>query len=221
MPTLTRVNSLDYSCCAPWEWMHLFLENVVPTLVKLWTGQFKGIDEGEGEYCIVAHIWEEIGEETAASTATIPAMFVRKLPNIADGSANMTAEAWGFWFIAVQASEVLQSCLLVADLMRLSIKLEITQTEVEKLRDGLIKWVMLYENLQSHQHPWSNLANRVLHFTYLTQVGLKFDLMEELDGFRMRRGDELLRHEHEHKTYTDQILRSPCQRNYQPDEDLR
>ena len=102
-PTLTRVNSLDYSLCAPWEWMHLFLENIVPTLIKLWTGQFKGIDEGKEQYEIAPHIREQIGAETAASTATLPAAFVRKLPNIADGAgvSNMTAESWGFWIMFI------------------------------------------------------------------------------------------------------------------------
>ncbi|KAF8138858.1 hypothetical protein EV363DRAFT_1155114 [Boletus edulis] len=236
--------------------MHLFLENIVPTLVKLWTGQFKGIDEGKEQYEIAPHIWEEI-------------------------VSNMTAEAWGFWFMFI-APAVLQgrfkhpkyyrhACDL-ASLMRLSIKLEITQTEVDQLRDGFIKWVKMYEkfyyqystkrlptctlpihgalhvaadiencgpvwvhwtffleryccflksSLQSRRHPWSNLANRVLHCVYLTQVDLKFDLKDELKDFRTRRGDELLQHEQTHETYTEQVLRPPCQLNYEPDQDLR
>ncbi|KIJ19296.1 hypothetical protein PAXINDRAFT_7793 [Paxillus involutus ATCC 200175] len=100
-PTLCRVNSLDYSICAPWEWMHLFLENVVPTLVKLWTGQFKGMDEGRGNYEIAPQVWELIGDEMAASVASIPSTFMRVLPNIANGLSNLTAESWGFWFMHI------------------------------------------------------------------------------------------------------------------------
>ncbi|KAG2146056.1 uncharacterized protein EDB93DRAFT_1241095 [Suillus bovinus] len=37
-PSLHRVNSIDYANCAPWEWMHLFLENIIPQLVDLWQG---------------------------------------------------------------------------------------------------------------------------------------------------------------------------------------
>jgi hypothetical protein len=36
--------------------MHLFFENVVPNLVKLWSGKFKGLNAGSEDY--------EIDEDT-------------------------------------------------------------------------------------------------------------------------------------------------------------
>lgn len=56
--------------------MHVFLENIVPMLVKHWTGKFKGMDAGKEDYEIADHIWTEIGAETAAAIANIPATFV-------------------------------------------------------------------------------------------------------------------------------------------------
>ena len=47
------IGSLNYAWCMPWKWMHLFLENVVPTLVDHWTGCFKGLDSGVENYEIV------------------------------------------------------------------------------------------------------------------------------------------------------------------------
>jgi len=56
--------------------MHLFLENIIPTLVKLWMGAFKGLGPGNEDYEIEGQIWEVIGDETANATHTIPSAFV-------------------------------------------------------------------------------------------------------------------------------------------------
>jgi len=134
--------------------MHLFLENIVPTLVNLWTGRFKGLDEGTEEYELAPHIWEEIGEETAATVKDIPAAFVRALGNIASERSSFTAEAWGFWFMHL-APVLLRNrfprrkyythmCKLVS-LMKTSIKLEISMEEIDVLEQGFAEWVQEYE----------------------------------------------------------------------------
>ncbi|KAG2046473.1 hypothetical protein BDR06DRAFT_922829 [Suillus hirtellus] len=153
-PSLVRVSSLDYATCAPWEWMHLFLENIAPMLVDLWTGRFKGLDEGTEEYELAPHIWEEIGQETAAAVRDIPAAFVRALGNIASERSSFTAEAWGFWFMYL-APILLQNrfrrrkyymhmCKLVS-LMKTSIKLELSVEEIDGLEQGFAEWVQEYE----------------------------------------------------------------------------
>ena len=70
LPGLHRVGSLDYARSAPWEWFHILLENIIPNLVDLWTGQFKGLDIGDNKFKIAPHIWEAIGEETAVAVLT-------------------------------------------------------------------------------------------------------------------------------------------------------
>jgi len=67
IPAMSRVGSLDYTWSVPWEWFHLLLENVIPNLVDFWTGQFKGLGEGDEEFEIPSHIWDEVGQETAAA----------------------------------------------------------------------------------------------------------------------------------------------------------
>lgn len=79
--------------------MHLFLENIIPSLIKLWMGKYKGLDVGNGDYEIAPEVWEEIGWEIADVVGGIPATFVRKLPNIGTDRSNYTAEAWCFWFM--------------------------------------------------------------------------------------------------------------------------
>jgi hypothetical protein len=134
--------------------MHLLLENVVPGLVKLWTGHFKDLDEGTGNYELAPHIWEEIGQETVNAVKTIPASFVRVLGNIAENRSSYTAESWGFWFIYLAPillkdrfpddKYYVHMCKLVK-LMKSTIKLELTTDEVDELEEGFAQWVQEYE----------------------------------------------------------------------------
>jgi hypothetical protein len=134
--------------------MHLFLENLVPNLVTLWTGRYKGLDTGCEDYEIAAEVWEEIGRETAAAVKDIPAAFVRVLGNIATERSNFTVESWGFWFIYL-APILFQNrfqqpkyhehlCDLVV-IMKICLQFTITLDEVDDLEDKIIDWVRHYE----------------------------------------------------------------------------
>jgi hypothetical protein len=82
--------------------MHLFFENLVPNVILHWTGKFKGLDQGTGNYQLSDTNWDAIGKETAASTRMIPSDFVGTLPDIAQDGNLYKAEAYAFWiqFIA-------------------------------------------------------------------------------------------------------------------------
>jgi len=149
-----RVGSIDFAKSFPWEWMHIFPENVIPTLVKHWTGKFKGMDAGKEDYQIADHVWAEVGEETAAATANIPAAFVRVLGNIADDHSSFTAESWSFWIIYL-APTLLRNrfpkskyykhlCDLVW-IMKKTLQFSITHTEIDELEKRIAKWVVKYE----------------------------------------------------------------------------
>jgi hypothetical protein len=72
-PALAHVGSIDYAKSLPWDWMHLFAENILPNLVSLWTGRFKGLDSGSGNYEFSPEVWTQIGQETADAVKDIPA----------------------------------------------------------------------------------------------------------------------------------------------------
>jgi len=153
-PALHRVGSLNFTICAPLEWMHLLLKNVIPGLMNLWTGRFKDLDEGTDNYKLVPHIWEEFGQETVNAVKTIPSSFVCVLGNIAENRSSFTAESWGFWFIYLALillknhfldnKYYVHMCKLVR-LMKTSIKLELTTSEVDELKEGFVQWVKEYE----------------------------------------------------------------------------
>jgi hypothetical protein len=153
-PALHHVSSVDLAQCYPWDWMHLFLENIILALIKLWMGKYKGLGVGEEDYEIDEEIWKEIGHETSEAVKDIPAAFVRHLPDIAADRSSFTAEAWSFWFMHL-APFLLQNrfpdpkyhwhlCDLV-DIMKICLQFEITEEEINELEKKIHIWVRLYE----------------------------------------------------------------------------
>ncbi|RXW12694.1 hypothetical protein EST38_g13161 [Candolleomyces aberdarensis] len=97
LPILSTLPSLSFPTSFPYDFMHLIFENVMKNLILLWTGDFKGLDEGTGSYVLEKQVWEAIGAATAASGSTIPSAFAARAPNIADEKSSMTADMWSFW----------------------------------------------------------------------------------------------------------------------------
>lgn len=154
LPALRRVGSLDYARSMPWEWFHLLLENVIPNLVDLWTGQFKGLDAGDGGFEISRHIWEEVGKETAAAVRDIPASFVRVLSNIATDRSLFTAESWCFWFVYLapillkdrfMKKKYYKHMCELAEIMKIMLRFRCTIEQVKDVEERLISWVEKYE----------------------------------------------------------------------------
>lgn len=44
----------------------------------------------------------------------------------------------------------------------------------------------LKAGLRSRRFPWANLNNRILHFAYLEQIGVRYDLTDELELYGRR-----------------------------------
>ena len=72
---ICQIPSIKLFASFPHEWMHLVLENHVKTLIYLWKGMYKGLDEGKELYVITNGAWVQIGLETAALSAMIPSSF--------------------------------------------------------------------------------------------------------------------------------------------------
>lgn len=148
-------SSLDFARSFPWDWMHLFCENIIPNLVDLWMGRFKSFpDEGTGSYEIPCAIWVKIAQETVEAVKDIPSAFVSAIPDLIKGRESWTAEIWAFWFMYV-APIVLRNrfqddkyyvhmCDLIT-IMDITLQFEITRAELEDLRDRIITWVETYE----------------------------------------------------------------------------
>jgi hypothetical protein len=139
--------------------MHLFCENIIPNLVSLWSGTFKGIDTGNENYEIPRKVWELIGEETERAVKDILSSYTRILLNVIKDRSNYTAEAWGFWFIYL-APILLKNrfahrkyydhlCLLIK-IMKATLKFKISMEEIDELEEQVIRWVQLFEECVSY-----------------------------------------------------------------------
>ena len=154
LPGLHRVGSLDYAQSIPWEWFHVLLENIIPNLIDLWTGQFKGLNIGDDEFKIAPHIWEAIGEETTAATEHIPASFVRVIYNVATQHSLFIAESWCFWFVYLAPlllenrfpkNKYYTHMRKLSELMKLTLQFQITVEQVDDIERRFQKWVEKYE----------------------------------------------------------------------------
>lgn len=154
IPVLSALSSLSFPDSFPYDFMHLIWENVVKNLMHLWAGTYKDLDEGSEQYQVRPSIWEEVGKVTADSGSTIPYVFGPRPPNVATDKISWTADTRSFWFQYI-APVVLRGRFLHAKyydhfiqlvrLITMCLQFEITEAEVEEVRQGFIVWVKKYE----------------------------------------------------------------------------
>ena len=133
--------------------MHLIWENLIPNLVLLWTGGFKGLDKGSGEYQFKKGVWEAIGMATAGTGSTIPSAFGAWPPNPATNKAVLSVDAWSFWTIYLGSvllhRRFCKQCyykhfIELVKLLHICLQFKMTVEEVQTVCKGFIKWVEGY-----------------------------------------------------------------------------
>jgi hypothetical protein len=135
------------------RYMHAICINLMKALITLWRGEFKGLNMGAGNYILLAHIWEKIGEETCDSNQWMPAAFVGLIPNIDTDFSTFTAEASAFWMMHI-APHVLQDrlpdpyyshLLNLISSMKTCTKFGMTHKEHVQLSVDIYEWCLVYE----------------------------------------------------------------------------
>ncbi|KIY60656.1 hypothetical protein CYLTODRAFT_363809, partial [Cylindrobasidium torrendii FP15055 ss-10] len=153
VPLLSTLHSMSLPTSFPYDFMHLIWENLVKNLVLLWTGEFKGLDDGGGSYTISKAIWEAIGQSTAATGDHIPSAYGVRVPDISKDRTLMSAEMWSFWTLFLgpillrpflNAQYHLHFVQLVV-LLNQCLAFSMSIADVEDLRKGMAKWVIEFE----------------------------------------------------------------------------
>ena len=154
VPLLASLNTLNFPFSFPLDFMHLIFENLIPNLVRHYTGTFKDLDSGVEDYKLSKTDWFEICEAGSASGDTIPSSFGSRMPNIETERSSMTAEAWGFWCMYL-APILLRNrfshrryydhFLKLVRLIHKCISFELTRNDVDEIRQGFQEWVLQYE----------------------------------------------------------------------------
>ncbi len=149
--------------------MHLIFENVFKNLMLLWSGNYKDLDVGDGEYQIHPTVWDAIGAASAASGNTIPSAFGPHSPNVVNDKTSWTTDSRSFWCLyvapVVLSGRFMHRCyydhfVKPVKLINTYLQYEITTKEVNKLRAGFAGWVQDYEKYAFQ------LQHRSLHLDF-------------------------------------------------------
>jgi Transposase family tnp2 len=154
LPILSYLTSVSLPRSFPYDFMHLLWENVIPNLVLLWTGDFKGVDEGCESYKLRKVVWEAVGEATATAGTTIPHVFCSRPPNIVRDRSSYTADSWSFWALYLgpillhrkfAKPKYYDHFVALVKLLHICLQFELSEDDIKTLRDGFVAWVQKYE----------------------------------------------------------------------------
>jgi len=135
--------------------------NQFKALIKLWRGEFKGLDSSTGHYIIPHPIWKTIGIETQQAIKTIPASFIHSIPNIKANFHSFTAEDNAFWLtwlapylLAGSLSEPYYSHMLdLIKIIKVCTGFGMTRAELKALGTNLYNWHLDYEDHYFQHDP--------------------------------------------------------------------
>ena len=100
VPLLSALGSLRFPQSFPFDFMHLIWENLILNLVPFWSGNYKGMDEGQ-PYILHPNIWQAIGATSAEATKLIPSSFGASIPNPAKDCSYFTSSTWSMWSLFI------------------------------------------------------------------------------------------------------------------------
>ena len=150
---LSEIDSLSFPQSFPFNFMHIAWENVMNTLITLWTGDYKGLDQGSRNYRISKDVWKKIGALGADASLVIPSSFGPRIPNIFEKGSFMTADMWSFWtqFLApvllrgsFKDPECYDHFVDLVRLFSLCLQRDISTADVGAIRSGFVDWVGQY-----------------------------------------------------------------------------
>lgn len=130
--------------------MHAVIENVIPELVSLWTGTYKGLSTGSESYTLPPSVWEAIGQACSESGNTIPAAFGCRVPDIHTRRHEFIAESW-LLFATVLGPALLERrftrqryydhfVALVGPIDK-CLQLSLSEDELDVVETGFVAWV--------------------------------------------------------------------------------
>lgn len=101
---IIHLSSLKFPTSFPYDFIHLIYESLLKNLILLWTGEYKGLDEGQGSYKFNLKVWEAIGSATTASGSTISGAFGPRPHNVSRPHARPTCCRFGCFILTLSYS---------------------------------------------------------------------------------------------------------------------
>ncbi|QRV81791.1 Transposase family Tnp2 protein [Ceratobasidium sp. AG-Ba] len=158
LSSLARLGSLDFPGSFPHDFMHVMFENLIPTLISLWTrsDKYSTFGSEDDNYLLDKTVWAALCNACAQSGNTIPARFGCRVPNFATNRGEATSEST-LLFATLLAPALLRRQFSdsayyrhFVELVKLIGKccsLSISREDVQYIRDGFARWVRKYEDL--------------------------------------------------------------------------
>jgi hypothetical protein len=153
---LSQLLSINFPRSFPYDFMHLIWENLIPNLSELWTGTFKGLDEGSEQYQLLPSVWKAIGKACAEAGPLIPADYGPKPEDLSDPAVRMTADAWSLWTLYLgpillerhfKKRRYYDHFVELVRLLNICLQYEYTPEDIDEIKTGFASWVKKYERL--------------------------------------------------------------------------
>ena len=150
---LARLPSVSIPASFPIDIVHMVWINLIPQLVKLWTGEFNGLGNGSESYMLHPTVWMSLGGTIAGSGATIPSSFGCRLPNISK-AGHRTAESWSIFATQLapsllrrrfRKSTYYTHFVRLIKLLNQCTSFTMLRSDVAQLREGFAEWIKEYE----------------------------------------------------------------------------
>jgi hypothetical protein len=157
---LARLSSLEFPTSFPHDFMHIVFENLLPTLLQLWTRTqwWREFGEPDEDYLLAEDVWAAISAACAESGNTIPAAFGCRVPNIKEKPHELTSESM-LLFATLLGPALLRNrfrwpryythFIQLVKLINMCIGFEVTREQLQEIREGFAKWVQQYERYET------------------------------------------------------------------------
>jgi len=143
----------DMAHLVPHGFMHAVYINLFKSLIRLWCGNYKGLDSGTSNYVILGQIWCQIRIETRQAVRTIPAAFIQSIPNIDTDFSSFTTEDntfWLTWLVPYLLADCLPKpyylhLLNLINIIKVCTGFSMIREEISDMGTDLYKWHLIYE----------------------------------------------------------------------------
>ena len=156
-----QLDTIDFPRSFPNDVMHLIFQNVVPKMVRWWTGEFLKTDEDgrrfADELTIPRSNWRLIGKDMENSLRSIPSSYGKALRNISKYSGSFKAEEWSNFLLHYSSVLLHGRGRLRQDLFEhygklvaaidIAIDYDLTTEQINSIKTLLIEFVSDYERL--------------------------------------------------------------------------
>lgn len=155
---LARLPSVSIPSSFPIDVMHMVWINLIPQLVKLWTGEFNGLDDGSESYMLHPSVWMSLGGTIAGSGATIPSSFGCRLPDVSK-PGHRTAESWSIFATQLapnllrrrfRKSTYYTHFVRLVKLLNQCTSFTMLRSDISQVRKGFADWITEYERYVVH-----------------------------------------------------------------------